>query len=96
MRTFVSRKTLPLMGSPAGELPIGRHAALGGIHQPQKLPSSLRKPFIAASEVSQKFTDEGVNGRFLLGRYDTDPVEHLVVDSERDVFHASLRNTVYV
>src|ERR1700760_2424615 len=84
------------MGFLAVELPIRRHAALGGIHQPQKLLSSLRKPFIAASEVSQKFTDEGVNGGFLLGRDDTDPVEHLVVDRERDVFHISLQYTVYV
>src|ERR1700722_6420057 len=96
MRTFVSRKTLPFMGLLAVELPIGRHAALGGIHQPQKLLSSLRKPFIAAGEVSQKFTNKGVNSRFLLGRDDTDLVEDLILDRERDVFHGRLRHTVYV
>ena len=46
------------MGFFAVELPIGRHAALGAIHQPQKLLSSLRKPFVAASDVSQKFADD--------------------------------------
>src|ERR1700678_2898534 len=96
MRTFVSRKTLPLMGFLAVELPIGRHAALGGIHQPQKLLSSFRKPFIAAGKVSQKLADKGVNSRFLLGRDDTDLVEDLVLDRERYVFHERLRHTVYV